>query len=175
MRGTPALIILCISLIIMGGCLMLDDTESDSAPNSDTIATETPDMENSNRITPEDGCKFVDKGIDPVSAMCLVEEKPPDIRVENKYTEKENISVFINNDETVTYSQNITLHALEDQILEDVITAPGNYTIKGVSSDGTIAEDEWAVNERYDKTGEVQWVIQITKERDIRIFRVSTY
>lgn len=159
----------------MGGCLMLDDTESDSAPNSDTTATETPDTENSDRITPEDECKFVDKGVDPVSAMCLVEQKPPDIRVENKYTEKENISVFINNDETVTYSQNITLRALEDQILEDVITAPGNYTVKGITSDGTIAEDEWTVNERYEKTGEVQWVIQITKERNIRIFRVSTY
>lgn len=164
------MITLCLIPPLISGCLSVGESGSDATPTDDSIQTETP--ENNNIITPEEGCEFVDRGVDPKSVMCLVEQNPPDLRVDNKYTELVNISVFIDNNNRTTYSKNISLRALEETTLEDVITSPGNYTIQGVAFNESVAEINWKINERYER---VQWVIRITAEKDIRVFRVPDY
>jgi hypothetical protein len=175
MKRLVVVVLLLATPIILSGCVSLIDDKSDRGTNEDATQTETPVLENTKESNVKDGCEIVDKGVDPVSTMCSVEEQPPDIRVDSKYTEKTNISISIRKRDTVTYTRNITLLALEEQTLNDVITTSGDYTIQGAIPDGSIAEEEWKINERYEHTGDVQWVIEVTSEKNIRIFRVSTY
>lgn len=116
---------------------------------------------------------------DPKPTRCLVEEKPPDLLVENRHDEAHDVTVRIIINSTVTYSANTSLAASSDhptrQILEDVIQTPGEYTIQGTIGSNTSDYHTESLDERYVETANEQWIIGITEDGEIVVDRIRSH
>ncbi|WP_312911214.1 hypothetical protein [Natronosalvus caseinilyticus] len=115
---------------------------------------------------------------DPTPTYCRIDDKPPDLLVENRHDRAHDVTVQVVKNSSVIYSENISIAASSDHptrhVLEDVIQSPGEYTIRGtVDSE---ANDEYveSLEERYVETAGEQWVVRITEDGNVVVDRIRS-
>ena len=178
MKTNSAIITLSVLLIVLAGCLSGGPTSGANTPETDT-PTATP-IDNST-ITSDEVCVLgTPYEADPRRTMCLVDEKPPDLRINNYDNESHDVSIrIIKDDSTITYETNVTIEPVGSdgytrRVLEDVINATGDYEIRATIDNTSSDAVNWTVSKRYRKTGSEQWKINLLQNGEIRVRRVAS-
>ncbi|USZ71179.1 hypothetical protein [Natronosalvus halobius] len=116
---------------------------------------------------------------DPTPTYCLVEERPPNLLIENRHASDHDVTVQVIENSSVIYSENISIAASSDQptrhVLKDVIQSPGEYTIRGTVDSETSDEYVESLDERYVEMAGEQWVIRITADGDVVVDRIRSH
>jgi len=192
MKHNLSIYILVISLVFVAGCLSggpASGTDASGATptatmaggdGSDVTPTGAPE-EDAPTPTPGGVCVAeTSEDFDPGRTLCLVDEEPPDLRIDNFDNESHVVSVqIIKNGSAVTYENNVTIEPAGSDgytrlALKDVIDAPGDYEIRA-TVDGEYSDSAtWTVGERYSETGSEQWEINIDREYGVLVKRVAT-
>lgn len=159
--GRPALLFV-VTIVAFSGCL---------AGVSPTNGGDGSDLS-------DEVCYTDDTKGDPTPTYCLVEEKPPDLLVENRHDREHDVTVQVIENSSATYTTNISIAASSDQpvrhVLQDVIQSPGEYTIRGTVDYETSDEYVEPLDERYVETADEQWVIRITEDGDVVVDRIRS-
>lgn len=149
--------ILCVILVVLGGCLAGGAGQSPSS-------TTTPI------------CKTVGAG-DPKSTMCLVAERPPDIEYQNLHSKSHSLSVrIIRDNSTVVFSDTVEIEGrvgetVQKGVWKNVLDTPGTYTIKAIVNNTQTDTVVWTVDKRYDGEGNVDWIVAIQETGNPLILR----
>lgn len=146
---------LCLLVIAVTGCL------GSTGPGSQDGYEMEPGEETVNG-TPV--CLY--PNVDPAIPDCLVTERPPDVRYENRHVQRVNLTLrVVRNGSTVIFEDTVTdVPKGGGGVWEDVFARPGNYTLAATLNGSKTDRTSMSIGRRYRGSGGAEYFVRVLKD-----------